>query len=175
MNTAEHTLTILVNNQPGVLSRVAGVFSSRGYNIRTLCVAETQDAAVSRITVTSRADGDFTDKIKKQLEKLVDVIEVLDYSGPGYTHRELMLLRVRLQKEKLSELIRAVEILGCRILVRHKDSLVLEVTGDREETAAVFAYLEQFGVLEANRTGYIALDAGPMVAAADSPYPVRVA
>ncbi len=163
MSSEEHTLTILVNNQPGVLSRVAGVFSSRGYNIRTLCVAETQDATVSRITVTSRAGSDFTDKIKKQLEKLVDVTEVLDYSGPGYTHRELMLVRVRSEREKFAELLRAVEILGCRILVRHKDSLVLEVTGDREETAAVLAYLEQFGILEVNRTGYIALYAGQMV------------
>ncbi|MDI6727066.1 MAG: acetolactate synthase small subunit [Smithellaceae bacterium] len=158
MSVEEHTITILVNNQPGVLSRVAGVFSSRGYNIRTLCVAETTDPAVSRITLTSRADSDFTDKIKKQLDKLVDVIEVLDYSGAGYIHRELMLVRVRSHRERIGEFLRTVEILGCRILSRHKDACVLEVTGDKEESAGVLACLEQFGILEANRTGYIALE-----------------
>jgi len=158
MSVEEHTITILVNNQPGVLSRVAGVFSSRGYNIRTLCVAETTDPDVSRITLTSRADSDFTDKIKKQLDKLVDIIEVRDYSGSGYIHRELMLLRVRSDREQIGELLRAVDILGCRILSRHKDALVLEVTGDRDESAAVLAYLEKFGVIEVNRTGYIALE-----------------
>lgn len=82
-NNREHTISLLVNNQPGVLSRVAGVFSSRGYNIASLCVAETRDPSVSRITLTSTADADFTEKIKKQLDKLVDVIDVADYSGPS--------------------------------------------------------------------------------------------
>ncbi len=157
MSAAEHTLSILVNNRPGVLSRVAGVFSSRGYNIKTLCVAETTDPAVSRITLTSRADADFTEKIKKQLDKLVDVIEVADLTGAAFLHRELMLVRISAEGGGLPELLRVVEHLGGRIIARDKASLVIEVTGDIGEAAAVLNYLDPFGVQEMNRTGYIAL------------------
>jgi len=100
MAVQEHIISLLVNNQPGVLSRIAGVFSSKGYNIRSLCVAETTNPEISRITLTSRADRDFTDKIKKQLDRLVDIISVTDLTDIPSVKRELMILGLRVRGGK---------------------------------------------------------------------------
>lgn len=157
MTIEERTLSMLVNNRPGVLSRIAAVFSSRGYNINTLCVAETINPDISRITLTSSADTDFTDKIKKQLYKLVDVIEVLDFSGPAFLHRELMIFGVRVTPETRIEIMRAIERFGCQIATMSQNYYILESTGSREENQAVLAYFDPFGVEEMNRTGAVAL------------------
>ncbi|HOI75938.1 MAG TPA: acetolactate synthase small subunit [Syntrophales bacterium] len=157
MTIEERTLSMLVNNRPGVLSRIAAVFSSRGYNINTLCVAETIDPDVSRITLTSSADSDFTDKIKKQLYKLVDVIEVSDFSGPAFLHRELMIFGVKVAPETRIEIMRAIERFGCRIATMSQNYYILESTGSRAENEAVLAYFDPFGVEEMNRTGSVAL------------------
>lgn len=156
-NSNEHTISLLVNNEPGVLSRVAGVFSSRGYNISSLCVAETRNPAVSRITLTSNADADFTEKVIKQLDKLVDIIDVAEYSGPSFLQRELMLIGVRIHREEHKDLMRALDIFGCRIVSMANDYLVLEVTGRREETEAVLSFLTPLGAEVMNRTGTIAI------------------
>jgi acetolactate synthase I/III small subunit len=156
-NSSEHTICLRVNNQPGVLSRIAGVFSSRGYNIRSLCVAETGDPAVSRITLTSAADADFTEKIMKQLDKLIDVIDCVDCSDNAFVHRELMLIRVRIRQEDQRDLMRAADLCGCRIVAMACDQLIIEVTGSPEETEAVLRFLAPFGVEEMNRTGTIAV------------------
>jgi acetolactate synthase-1/3 small subunit len=153
----EHTLSLLVNNKPGVLSRLAGVFSRQGYNIKTLCVAETKNADVSRVTLTAEAEGDFTDKIKKQLNKLIDIIEVLDYTGAGFVHREMMLIGIPVKPQDRSEILKAVEIFGCKITTMSPDYYVLEITGTKEETAAVFQYLQAYGANEVNRTGTISV------------------
>ncbi|OHE18576.1 MAG: acetolactate synthase small subunit, partial [Syntrophobacterales bacterium GWC2_56_13] len=116
MAVEEHTISLLVNNQPGVLSRIAGVFSSRGYNIRSLCVAETANPEISRITLTSKAEGDFTEKIKKQLDKLVDVVSVTDFTGAPSVQREMMLISLRLTEENRKEILRAIDIFGCRVI-----------------------------------------------------------
>jgi len=151
----EQTISILVNNQPGVLSRVGGVFGRHGYNIKSLCVAETTNPEVSRITLTSESDPDFTEKIKKQLEKLVDVIAVSDLSGQAYIQRELMLIGVTVKEGMHSELLRAIEMFGCKIVTMTPDYFILEVTGLQDETAAVLKYFQSFGVEEINRTGSI--------------------
>ena len=151
----EQTISILVNNQPGVLSRVGGVFGRHGYNIKSLCVAETTNSEVSRITLTSESDPDFTEKIKKQLEKLVDVIAVSDLSGQAYIQRELMLIGVTVKKGMHSELLRAIEMFGCKIITMTPDYFILEITGLQDETAAVLKYFQSFGVEEINRTGSI--------------------
>lgn len=151
----EHTLSMLVNNKPGVLSRVAGVFSRQGYNIKTLCVAETEDSSISRITLTAEADSDFTDKIKKQLNKLVDVVEVSNFTGPRYVHREMMLIGIPMKPQYRSEIMQAVEMFGCKIATMTPDNYVIEITGTPDETKAVLKYLEPFGVEEMNRTGII--------------------
>ena len=153
----EQTISILVNNQPGVLSRVGGVFGRHGYNIKSLCVAETTNPEVSRITLTSESDPDFTEKIKKQLEKLVDVIAVSDLSGQAYIQRELMLIGVTVKEGMHSELLRAIEMFGCKIVTMTPDYFILEITGLQDETAAVLKYFQSFGVEEINRTGSIAI------------------
>jgi len=153
----EQTVSILVNNQPGVLSRVAGVFGRHGYNIKSLCVAETTNPEVSRITLTSESDPDFTEKIKKQLDKLVDVIEVSDLSGQSFIQRELMMFGVTIKEGSHSEILRAIEMLGCRIVTMSPDYFILEITGLQDETASVLKYFQSFGVEEINRTGTIAL------------------
>lgn len=157
MREQEQTISILVNNQPGVLSRVAGVFGRHGYNIKSLCVAETTNPDISRITLTSESDPDFTEKIKKQLDKLVDVIEVSDLSGHAFIQRELMLFGVNVKEGAHAEILRAAEMLGCRIVTMSDDYLILEKTGHQDETSAVLKYFQSFGVEETNRTGSIAV------------------
>lgn len=153
----EQTISILVNNQPGVLSRVGGIFGRHGYNIKSLCVAETTNPEVSRITLTSESDPDFTEKIKKQLEKLVDVIEVTDLSGQAFIQRELMLIGVNIKEGTHSEILRAIEMFGCRIVTMTPDYFILEITGHQDETAAILKFFQSFGVEETNRTGSIAV------------------
>jgi acetolactate synthase-1/3 small subunit len=157
MAIQEHTISLLVNNQPGVLSRVAGVFSSRGYNIRSLCVAETTNPEISRITLTSRAESDFTEKIKKQLDKLVDVVSVTDFTGQPAVQRELMMISLTLTPENRTEVLRAIDLFGCRVVAMAEDFLTLEVTANKDKTAAILRYFEAFGVEEMNRTGAIAV------------------
>ena len=157
MAITEHTISLLVNNQPGVLSRVAGIFSSRGYNIRSLCVAETTNPKISRITLTSRAESDFTEKIKKQLDKLVDVISVTDFTGQPAVQRELMLISLTLTPENHTEILRAIDLFGCRVVAMSEDFLTMETSANKDKTAAILRYFEPFGVEEMNRSGTIAV------------------
>lgn len=157
MAIEEHTISLLVNNQPGVLSRIAGVFSSRGYNIRSLCVAETTNPDISRITLTSRAESDFTEKIKKQLDKLIDVISVTDFTHVPAVQRELMMISLSLTPENRKEILRAIELFGCRVVAMSEDFLTMEVTANKDKTAAILRFFEPFGVEEMNRTGAIAV------------------
>ena len=157
MAVEEHTISLLVNNQPGVLSRIAGVFSSRGYNIKSLCVAETANPEISRITLTSKAEGDFTEKIKKQLDKLVDVVSVTDFTGAPSVQREMMLISLRLTEENRKEILRAIDIFGCRVIAMSEDYLIMEITANKDKTAAILKYFDAFGVEEMNRTGAIAV------------------
>ncbi len=157
MAVQEHIISLLVNNQPGVLSRIAGVFSSKGYNIRSLCVAETTNPEISRITLTSRADRDFTDKIKKQLDRLVDIISVTDLTDIPSVKRELMILGLRVREENRQEILRAIDLFGCRIVTMDVDYLILEITANTDKTAAILKFFEPFGVEEMNRTGAIAV------------------
>lgn len=157
MAVQEHIISLLVNNQPGVLSRIAGVFSSKGYNIRSLCVAETTNPDISRITLTSRADRDFTDKIKKQLDRLVDIISVTDLTDIPSVKRELMILGLHVREESRQEILRAIDLFGCRIVAMDVDYLILEVTANTDKTAAILKFFEPFGVEEMNRTGAIAV------------------
>lgn len=157
MAIEEHTISLLVNNQPGVLSRIAGVFSSRGYNIRSLCVAETANPDISRITLTSRAESDFTEKIKKQLDKLIDVISVTDFTHVPAVQRELMMISLSLTPENRKEILRAIELFGCRVVAMSEDFLTMEVTANKDKTAAILRFFEPFGVEEMNRTGAIAV------------------
>jgi acetolactate synthase-1/3 small subunit len=157
MAVQEHVISLLVNNQPGVLSRIAGVFSSKGYNIRSLCVAETTNPEVSRITLTSRADRDFTDKIKKQLDRLVDIISVTDLTDTPSVKRELMIIGLRINEGSRQEILRAIDLFGAKIVAMSEDYLIVEITANTDKTAAILKFFEPFGVEEMNRTGAIAV------------------
>jgi len=161
MNTEVHTITMLVKNEPGVLSLVAGVFSGRGYNIKTLCVAPTTNPEISRITLTSNADVDFTEKIKKQLDKLVDIVDVLDYTGERFLKREMMLLGLKITPGRHAEVLQALNTLGCRIVAMRPDYYIIETSGNRSENDAVFQYFQTFDVEMMNRTGCIAIPLNP--------------
>ena len=157
MNGEKHIISILVNNKPGVLSRVSGVFGRLGYNITSLCVAETAEPEISRITLVSRADFDFTEKTKKQLDKLVDVVEVTELMPSRSIGRELILLGININEGQKPEIMRAIDMFGCSIIFMKSDYCILEVVGDKDKVETVLNYLKPLGIKEINRTGIIAL------------------
>ena len=160
MAIEERTISMLVNNQPGVLSRIAGVFSSRGYNIRSLCVAETINPEVSRITLTSRAESDFTEKIKKQLDKLVNVISVEDFGESDYVDRELVLIRVKADAKARAEIMQICDIFRAKIIDVTPRSYTIETTGSPVKINAILELLRPLGLKELVRTGPVAIGRG---------------
>ena len=153
----KHILSILVDNQPGVLSRIAGLFSGRGFNIESLCVAETTDPLVSRITLVTVGDMSIVEQIKKQLNKLISVIKVMDFSEVAYVHREMLLINVRAKPEHRAEILRMVDIFRSRIVDVGAEYYIIEVTGDQGKIEALLELLKPMGVKEIARTGAIAL------------------
>lgn len=148
---------MLVRNRSGVLSRVAGVFGRLGYNIESLCVAETTNPKISRITLVSRANSDFTEKIKKYLDRLVDVIEVTELGQGQSVQREMILLGIDMNPENRKEIVQAIAMFGCRIVSIKEDYCIIESVGNREETETILKYFEPIGIRELARTGMIAL------------------
>jgi acetolactate synthase-1/3 small subunit len=151
------TLSLLVENEPGVLARIAGLFSGRGFNIESLCVAETNEPNVSRVTLVTKGDRNILEQIKKQLNKLVDVIKVMDFTGTPFVQRELALIKVRARPEYRAEILRMVDIFRSRIIDVGSDHYTVEVTGDEAKIAAFLELLKPFGIKEIARTGAIAL------------------
>ena len=153
----KHTLSLLVDNKPGVLSRIAGLFSGRGFNIESLCVAETTDPCVSRVTLVTNGDEHILEQIKKQLNKLIDVIKVLDFKFIPFVQRELALIKIRARPEYRAEILRMVDIFRSRIVDVGSEYYIVEVTGDEGKIAAFLELLKPLGVKEVARTGAIAL------------------
>ncbi len=153
------TLSVLVENKFGVLARVAGLFSARGFNIDSLAVAETEDPAVSRITMVVKADEKILEQIKKQLNKLIDVISVADLTGKDCINRELVLIRVKINDKIRDKVIQAVDSLGATVVDMGKDFLTVEKVGDIKKINATLELLRPFGILEIVRTGRIAIQA----------------
>jgi acetolactate synthase-1/3 small subunit len=153
----KHILSVLVENQPGVLSRVAGLFSGRGFNIESLCVAETTDPFVSRMTIVTVGDMGVVEQIKKQLNKLVDVIKVVDFTGTDFVQRELALIKVRARPENRAEVLRMVDIFRCRIVDVGSQYYTVEMTGDEGKITAFLNLLKPMGIKEIARTGGLAL------------------
>jgi acetolactate synthase-1/3 small subunit len=157
MNQKKHTLSLLVDNEMGVLARIAGLFSGRGFNIESLCVAETTDPRVSRVTLVTKGDEDILEQIKKQLNKLINVIKVLDFSVTPSVQRELALIKVRAKPEYRAEILRMVDIFRSRVVDVGPEHYTLEVTGDEGKIAAFLELLRPLGIKEIARTGAIAL------------------
>ncbi len=157
MNGEKHVLSLLVDNQPGVLSRIAGLFSGRGYNIESLCVAETMDPLVSRLTIVTKGNLPLVEQIKKQLNKLINVIKVHELTGSDYVEREMALIKVSAKAEHKAEILRIVDIFRGKIVDVSQEHYTIEVTGTDGKLKAILSLLKPIGIKEIARTGAIAL------------------
>jgi len=152
-----HTISVLVENKFGVLARISGLFSGRGFNIDTLNVAPTQEPDLSRITVVVRGDDTVLDQINKQLQKLVNVIEVIDFKEGQAVERELVLVKIKADSRTRAEIIQIVDIFRAKIINVAPDSVIVELTGDEGKINGFLTLIESFGVLELARTGKLAM------------------
>jgi len=158
--TGKHTFSVLVENKPGVLARVSGLFARRGYNIDSLAVSPTEDDTVSRMTIVAMGDATVLEQITKQLYKLIDVIKIFDHTGTRVVERELCLLKVKAEVEKRSEIIQICNIFRAQIVDFGETTLVIEVTGGTEKIDTLVGLLRPFGIIELMRTGAIVLARG---------------
>ena len=153
----KHTLSVLLHNKPGALSRVTGLFSGRGFNIESLCVAETYDPQVSCLTVVTRGDAAIIEQITKQLHKLIDVIKVNDVSEGEFVEREMVLIRVKAEADTRAEVLRIIDIFRGKVVDVSPKSYALEITGSESKIKAVIDILRPIGIKEIIRTGKIAM------------------
>jgi acetolactate synthase-1/3 small subunit len=159
----KHTLAILVENKPGVLTRVAGLFSRRGFNIESLAVGVTENPDTSRMTIVVNGDDHVLEQVEKQLNKLIDVIRVSDIPIDKSVNRELALIKVGVDSATRAEVMQIVDIFRAKIVDVGAKSLIIEVTGDESKINAIEQLLRQFGVKEMVRTGKIAMNRGAKV------------
>jgi acetolactate synthase-1/3 small subunit len=152
-----HTISVLVENKFGVLTRVAGLFSGRGYNIDTLNVAPTADPTASRMTIVTRGDDATVDQIVKQLNKLADVMMVQDFREGEYVDRELVLVKVSVASKTRAEVMQITDIFRAKIVDVQPKSLTIEVTGDESKIDKFIGLMKPFGIIELTRTGKVAL------------------
>ncbi len=152
-----HTISVLVENKFGVLTRVAGLFSGRGYNIDTLNVGPTQDPATSRMTIVTEGNDATLEQIVKQLEKLVDVLEVQDFGEGEYIDRELVLVKVSVDSKSRAEVMQITDIFRAKIVDVQPKSLTIEITGNESKIGKFLVLMKSFGVLDLTRTGKVAL------------------
>jgi acetolactate synthase-1/3 small subunit len=155
-----HTISVLVENKSGVLARVAGLFSGRGYNIDSLNVAETEDATVSRMTIVARGDDRVLEQITKQLNRLVDVIKVTDLTSEDHVDRELVMIKVSAQPGNRSEIIHIADIFRANIVDVSHETLIIRVTGDEDKIEAMINILGPYGIKEIARSGKVAIARG---------------
>lgn len=153
----QHTLAVLVDNEPGVLARVAGLFSGRGFNIASLTVAETTDPDVSRITMIVPGNEMILEQITKQLRKLINVHKVIDLTEVPRVERELALMKVQAKDGDRAEILRIVDIFRCKVVDVSPYDYTIEVTGNRDKLEAILNLLNRFGVTEIARSGVTAL------------------
>lgn len=163
-----HTLSCLVENKAGVLARIAGLFSARGYNIDSLAVGVTERPDVSRMTIVVRGDDRVLAQVQKQLDRLIDVIKVTDYRATPHIERDLALIKVRADKNQRSEIMQICDIFRYKIIDVSMASLVIEATGDEEKISALLDLLKPFGVLEMSRTGIVAIARGERALSIDA-------
>jgi acetolactate synthase-1/3 small subunit len=155
-----HTISVLVENEFGVLARVAGLFSGRGFNIESLTVAETLDPTMSRITLVTRGDDQVLEQIEKQLNKLICVIQVTDFTDSPHVEREMALIKVTADEKTRAEVINIVDIFRGKVIDVGARTFIVEVTGSEEKIQAILALLGPLGIKEIVRTGKVAMHRG---------------
>ncbi len=153
----KHVISVLVDNEPGVLSRISGLFSGRGFNIESLNVAETLDPSISRMTLVTRGNDQIIEQIIKQLNKLVNVIKVLDLTGFEYVDREMALIKVTAESASRAEVLRIADIFRGQVVDVSAKSYTLEITGNDQKIQAVIDLLAPIGIMEIVRTGKVAI------------------
>jgi acetolactate synthase-1/3 small subunit len=153
----EHVISVLVRNRSGVLARVAGLFSGRGYNIDSLCVAPTHDPDLSRMTIVCRGDDRIIEQINKQLNKLIDVVKVLDLTADEHIEREMVLINVGCTSQTRAEIIQLANIFGARVVDVDQKAMTIEIVGDQRTIQALINLLRSFGVRDMVRTGRVAI------------------
>jgi len=159
-NSLQHTITALVENRPGVLARVAGLFARRGFNIESLAVSITDDPTVSRMTIVVGGDAAVLEQITKQLNKLIDVIKVIDYTDMPVVERELAMIKVNAETRNRAEIMQVVDIFRAKIIDISDKTFTIEVTGSGPKVNAMEGLLEPYGIQEMVRTGKIVMMRG---------------
>jgi acetolactate synthase-1/3 small subunit len=157
----KHVISVLVENKVGVLSRITGLFSGRGFNIESLAVGETEDTDISRMTIVVSGDESILEQVRKQLGKVVDTIKVTDYTGTDYVERNLILIKVSALPGKRNEIIELVDVFRGKIIDVGQKDMIVEISGPEDRLEAVLNLLRPFGIKEVARTGRIAMNRGP--------------
>lgn len=152
-----HTLSVLVENEPGVLSRISGLFSGRGFNIESLNVAPTLEKKTSLMTIVTEGDEQIVEQIIKQLRKLITVIKVIDMNYHQCVEREMVLIKINAVDHSRAEILRIVDIFRCKVVDVSPAELSLEATGDKEKIDALINLLQRFGIKEIARTGNVSM------------------
>ena len=160
---SRHIISVLVENEAGALSRISGLFSARGYNIETLTVAPTEDASMSRMTIVTSGSEDVVEQITKQLNKLIEVVKVIDLSEAEHIERELMLIKVRAGSKEREDMKRMADIFRGRIIDVSDNTYTIELTGDTRKLDAFIRSLDQGAIIETVRTGASGIGRGNRV------------
>lgn len=158
----KHTLSVLVENRPGVLARVSGLFARRGYNIDSLAVSATENPTISRMTMVTMGDDRHLEQVIKQLDKLIDVINVIDHTGDDLIEREISLIKLKATSKNRSEIMQIASVFKAEIasISSRDQTMILELTGDSNKVDAFLETLSKFSILEMVRTGTVALVRG---------------
>jgi len=160
MATTKHTLVAIVQDKPGVLNRMASLFRRRGFNIESIAVGHSEVANLSRVTIIVNGSSAMVEQVRKQLDKLIDVVRVSDISSDKITTRELALVKVKANSATRSEIIEVADIFRANIVDVASDSLTIEITGDEEKIESMLKLLKGFGIREIARTGRVAMVRG---------------
>ena len=155
-----HTLSVLVENKPGVLARVASLFSRRGFNIDSLAVGPTEHQEISRMTIAVNLDEQRLEQVTKQLNKLIEVLKIVELEGQGAVERELALVKVRADSQTRSQVLETVQLFRAKVVDVAVDAVTIEVTGNRHKLEAMLRVLEPFGIRELVQSGMVAINRG---------------
>jgi acetolactate synthase-1/3 small subunit len=160
MSITKHTISVLVNNQPGVLQRVSGLFGRRGFNIESITIAESEEAGLSRMVIVTSGDDKTLEQVSKQLYKIIDVIKVIDLSSNPMVARELALIKITSEPAVRNEIIGIVETFRAAVVDIGPNSLIVQVVGDSDKIDAMTELLRPYGIREISRTGVTAMIRG---------------